>query len=225
MKLIKVKNYQELSEKASELIINEIKKKPNLTIGFATGKTPLGTYKNLVNAYKKKKIDFSKIKAFSLDEFYPVKNSSKRSYYYYLFSKFFSKINIPRENIALLDGDVKDFRKECGNYEKKITTNRIDLQILGIGVNGHIGFNEPGSDLKSRTRLVKLTHLKGKGLTIGISTILKSKKIILLASGEKKAKAIQGLVKGKIGKDCPASFLRRHKNLTVIIDKNAASVL
>lgn len=225
MKLIKVRNYEELSKKTSEIIINEIKNKPNLKLGFATGKTPLGTYKNLVNTYKKKKVSFSKIKAFSLDEFYPIKKTDKKSYYHYLFSNLFNKINIQKENITLLDGEVKDFRKECGNYEKKIIANRIDLQILGIGVNGHVGFNEPGSDLKSKTRLVRLTHLKGKGLTIGISTILKSKKIILLASGEKKAKAIQGLVKGKISKYCPASFLRKHKNILVIIDEKAGSLL
>jgi glucosamine-6-phosphate deaminase len=225
MKIIKVRNYEEVSKRASDIIINEIKKKPNLKLGFATGKTPLGLYRNLVNAYKKKKVDFSKIKAFSLDEFYPIKKTAKKSYYHYLFSNFFNKINVKKEKTSLLNGEVKDFRKECRNYEKNITENRIDLQILGIGVNGHIGFNEPGSDLKSKTRLVKLTHLKGKGLTIGISTILKSKKILLLASGEKKAKAIQGLVKGKIDKDCPASFLRKHKNILVIIDEKAGSLL
>jgi glucosamine-6-phosphate deaminase len=225
MKLIKVKNYQELSKKASEIIINEIKDKPNLTLGFATGKTPIGMYKNLVIAHKKKKIDFSKIKAFSLDEFYPIKKTNKKSYYYYLFSKLFNKINIKKKNINLLNGNSKNHIKECREYEDKIKKNPIDLQILGIGVNGHIGFNEPGSELNSKTRLVKLTHLKGKGLTIGISTIMKSRKLLLLASGEKKAKAIQGLIKGKISKNCPASFLRRHKNIIVIIDKNAGSLL
>jgi glucosamine-6-phosphate deaminase len=225
MKLIKVKNYQELSKKASEIILNEIKNKPNLTLGFATGKTPLGLYKNLVNVYRKKKGDFSKIKAFSLDEFYPIKKTNKKSYYYYLFSNLFNKINVKKENIILLNGEARDFKKECIDYENKIRKNPIDLQILGIGVNGHIGFNEPGSDFNSKTRLVKLTHLKGKGLTMGISTIRKSKKIILLASGNKKAKAIFGLIKGKIGKNCPASFLREQKNLIVIIDGKAGSLL
>jgi len=225
MKLIKVKNYSELSKKTSERIINEIKKKPNLTIGFATGKTPLGLYKNLVNAYKKKKIDFSKIKAFSLDEFYPIKKTSKKSYYHYLFSNLFNKINVKKENVILLNGEARDFKKECREYESKIRKNPIDLQILGIGVNGHIGFNEPGREFNSKTGLVKLTHVKGKGLTMGISTIRKSKKILLLAAGNKKARAIFGLIKGKMGKDCPASFLRKHKNITVIIDGKASSLL
>jgi glucosamine-6-phosphate deaminase len=225
MKIIKVKNYKELSEKAAEIVINQIKVKPNSTIGFATGKTPLGLYKNLVNAYKKNKVNFSKIKAFSLDEFYAIKKTSKKSYFYYLFSKLFNKTNVKRENINLLDGEARDFREECRKYEEKIRKNPIDLQILGIGENGHVGFNEPGSDFNSKTRLVKLTHLKGKGLTLGISNIRKSKKIILLAYGEKKAKAIYGLIKGKIGKDCPASFLRKHKNIIVIIDKKASLLL
>jgi len=225
MKLIRVKDYEELSRKAAEIVINQIKLKPNSTIGFATGKTPLGLYKNLVNAYKKKKIDFSKIKAFSLDEFYPIKRTSKKSYSYYLFSKLFNKINVKKENINLLNGEAKNFKKECKEYEEKIRKNPIDLQILGIGENGHIGFNEPGSDFNSKTRLVELTHIRGKGLTIGISTIMKSKKIILLASGRKKAKAILSLIKGKIDKNCPASFLRKHKNFIVIIDEKAGSSL
>lgn len=225
MKIIRVKNYKELSKKAADIVINQIKIKPNSTIGLATGKTPLGLYKNLVGAYKKKKISFSKIKTFSLDEFYPIKKTNKKSYNYYLFHNFFNKIDAKKENIVLLDGEIKNYEKECKEYEKKIRKNPIDLQILGIGENGHIAFNEPGSDYNSKTRLVQLTHLKGKGLTIGISTILKSKKIILLASGNKKAKAIFGLIKGKINKNCPASFLRRHKNIFVIIDKKASFLI
>jgi glucosamine-6-phosphate deaminase len=225
MKLIQVKNYEELPKKAAEIVINQIKLKPNSTIGFATGKTPLGLYKNLVNAYKKKKVDFSKIKAFSLDEFYPIKRTSKKSYSYYLFSKLFNKINVKKENINLLNGEAKNFKKECKEYEEKIRKNPIDLQVLGIGENGHIGFNEPRGDYNSKTRLVELTHIRGNGLTIGIFTIMKSKKIILLASGRKKAKAILSLIKGKIDKNCPASFLRKHKNFIVIIDEKAGSLL
>ena len=124
-----------------------------------------------------------------------------------------------------MDGEIKNYKKECRGYEKKIKENPIDLQILGIGENGHIGFNEPGSKLNSKTRLVELTYIKGKGLTMGVSSIMKSKKILLLASGNKKAKAIFGLINGKINKNCPASFLRRHKNIFVIIDKKASSLV
>jgi glucosamine-6-phosphate deaminase len=226
MKLIKVKNYSQLSKVASQLVIGEIRKKQKLVLGFATGKTPIGFYKNLVNAYKKKKVDFSDVVGFDLDEYYPIFKKNKKSYFYYMHKNLFDKVNIFDENINLLDGGAKNWRKECSHYEKKIKkAGGIDLQILGVGVNGHIGFNEPGSLRESRTRLVELTHVKGKGLTLGISTIMKSKKIILLASGEKKARAIERLIKGKEDKAWPVSFLRRHKNLTVIVDRGAGRLL
>jgi len=208
-----------MSEKASEIVINDILKKPNLTITFATGKTPIGLYKNLVKAYKQEKINFSKIKAFNLDEFYPISKKNKESSNYYLHKKLFDKINIPKKNITLLRGESKNWEKECSNYEKKIKKSKVDLMILGVGVNGHIAFNEPGSEIDSKTRLIELKHkaVRKKSLTIGISTILSAKKIILLASGKKKAKAINYLIKSKPNKDCPVSFLKKHKNLTVII--------
>ena len=232
MNIIKVKDYNELSERASEIIINEILKKPNITIGFATGKTPLGIYMDLVREYKKGKVDFSKIKTFNLDEYYPLKNNDKKSYRHYMFKNLFDKINVKKENINLLNGNSNNFKKECEDYENKIKRNPIDLQILGIGVNGHIGFNEPGSIIGSKTRLVNLApetisrnKYKKEALTVGISTIIKSKKIILLASGKEKARAILGLVKGKKNKNIPASFLRKNKNLIVIIDREAGSLL
>jgi len=232
MKLIITKNYRELSKKASEMIINEILKKTNLTIGFATGKTPLKTYKNLVKVYKKKKADFSKIKTFNLDEYYPIKKEDKKSYYHYMFKNLFDKINVNKKNINLLDGSSRNPQKECKEYENKIKKSPIDLQILGIGINGHIGFNEPNSPIDSKTRLINLapeTIKKDKyfkrGLTVGVSTILKSKKILLLASGKKKAKVIFSLIKGKKSKKIPATLLKEHKNLIVIIDKKAGSLL
>ena len=232
MKLIKVKNYNELSEKAFQIVKKEISKKPNLVIGFATGKTTLGLYRKLAEAYRKGEIDFSKIKSFNLDEYYPIKKKNKKSLSYSMFKNLFNKINIKKENINLLNGNVKDIKKECKNYENKIRKNPIDMQILGIGINGHIGFNEPGSEFNSKTRLVYLSketikrkNVTKKALTVGISTIMKSKKIILLAFGKKKAKAVRDLIKGEINKNCPASFLKKHKNLFVIIDGKAGSLL
>ena len=232
MKIIKTKNYKELSKIASGIILDEIKTKPNSTIGFATGKTPKKTYKNLIKEFRNMQVDFSGIKTFNLDEYYPVKKQDKRSYYHYMFKNLFNKVNTNKKNINLLDGGAKNPEKECKNYENKITKRPVDLQILGIGVNGHIGFNEPGSHKNSKTRLVNLApetvkksrHFH-KGLTIGISTIMKSKKILLLASGKKKAKAVHGLIKGKINPKIPASFLRNHKNLTIILDKKAGSLV
>jgi glucosamine-6-phosphate deaminase len=232
MKIIKVKDYNKLSRRASEIIINGVLEKPNITIGFATGKSPLGTYENLVREYVKGRVDFSKIKTFNLDEYYLLKKNDKKSYRHYMFKNLFDKINVEGDNINLLNGTLKDFKKECQDYEEKIRRNPIDLQILGIGVNGHIGFNEPGSEKNSRTRLVNLSQetikrnkYLDKALTMGISTIIKSKKIILLASGRNKARAVFGLVKGKIDKNIPASFLRENKNLVVIVDRKAGSLL
>lgn len=218
MKLIKTKNYAELSEKASEIVIKDILKKPNLTIAFATGKTPLGLYKNLVKAYQEKKISFSKVRAFNLDEYYPISKKNKESFNYYLHKKLFDKVNIPKKNINLLSGESKNWKKECLDYERKIK-NKVDLMILGVGKNGHVAFNEPNSETNSKTRLVELKHkaVRKKALTIGISTILSAKKIILLASGKKKQKAIKYLIKSKPNKSYPVSFLKKHKNLTVII--------
>jgi glucosamine-6-phosphate deaminase len=232
MKLIKVKNYNELSEKAFQIVIKEILKKPNLVIGFAAGKSPLGLYRKLTEAYKNGEIDFSKVKSFNLDEYYPIKKKNKKSFSYFLSKNLFNKINIKKENINLLNGEARNFKKECRNYENKIRKNPIDMQILGVGVNGHIGFNEPGSNFNSKTRLVDLSEesVRGKSvsksaLTVGISTIMKSKKIILLAFGNKKAKAVRDLIKGKIDKNCPVSFLKKHKNLFVIMDGKAGSLL
>jgi len=215
MQIIKTRNYKEMSKKGAEIIINEILKKPNITIGFATGFTPLRLYKELIKACKKKKVDFSRVKSFNLDEYYPIEKNSKKSFYYYMFKNLFSKVNIKKSNINLLNGEAKNPERECRNYEKKIKKNPIDIQILGVGINRHIAFNEPGSLISSRTRLVELKHkaVKKKVLTMGIFTIMKSKKIILLASGKSKAEVIRYLVKRKVNKECPVSFLKKKKVL------------
>jgi glucosamine-6-phosphate deaminase len=232
MNLIKVKNYSELSRIAADIIIGEISKKPNLTIGFATGQTPLGLYKELAKFYKDEKIDFSKIKAFSLDEYYPIKKKNKNSYNHYLFKNIFNKINIKKTNITLLNPETKNPQKECVDYEKKIISNHVDIQILGIGANGHIGFNEPGSNFNSKTRIAELSKetwkhnsknkkIPKKALTIGIKTIMASKKLLLIASGKRKKQAIKHLITGPITSQWPATFLRKHKNFTVMVDKVA----
>ncbi len=234
MKIIKTKDYKEMSKKASEIIIQEIKKKPTLTIGFASGKTPLGLYKNLTDSYKKSKTDFSKIKAFNLDEYYPIKRNNKKSFHYYLNKNLFNYINIKKTNINLLNSETKSPDKECKNYENKIKKNPIDIQILGVGINGHIAFNEPGSKLNSKTRLInlsketiKINKLKNstKALTMGIKTIMSAKKIILLASGKNKREAVKHLLKGKENKNWPVTYLKKHKDLIVIIDKGAGCFL
>ena len=229
-----------MSKIACENVIDEILKKPNIRIGFATGQTPLLMYKELTNAYRKNKISFSGITSFNLDEYYPISRKNKNSYYDYMQKNLFKKINIKKSNINSLNGEAKNPEKECKNYERKIKKKKINLQILGVGVNGHIGFNEPGSSFNSKTRLVKLAEqtiernsrfFKNKkevpehALTMGIRTIMNCDKIIFLASGKNKANVVKALVEGRINKNCPASFLKKHKNLVLIIDKQAGRFL
>jgi glucosamine-6-phosphate deaminase len=234
MIIIEVKNYKELSKKASDLLINEINRRPKLVIGLATGYTFLGFYKNLVGAYKKKLIDFSRIKTFNLDEYYPIKRTDKRSFNYYMNKVFFNKVNIKKININMLNGETLEPKKECLAYEKELRKNPIDIQFLGVGINGHIGFNEPNSNIKSKTRVVKLTESTTKrnwfftkkqipdhALTVGIKDILRAKKIVLLASGKDKSMPLSYLINKKINKRVPASYLIKHKNLIVIADKGA----
>ncbi|MFA5857266.1 MAG: glucosamine-6-phosphate deaminase [Candidatus Pacearchaeota archaeon] len=240
MLIIETKNYKEMSKRAASLISDIINDKPDAVIGFATGKTPLGLYKELVDLNKKKKIDFSKVTSFNLDEYYPIKKNDMNSYYTYMHKNLFDKINIKKQNINLLNGETKKPKEECSSYEKKLRKNKIDIQILGLGVNGHIGFNEPGSEFNSKTRLVKLSpetieinkkklndrsEIPWNALSMGIKSIMSAKKIILLASGKNKARAIKELIEGKIRSDYPATFLKKHKDLIVIIDKEAGSLL
>jgi len=240
MKIIITKNYRELSKKAAEIVIKELQKRPKMVICFATGSTPLGLYRNLIEAVGEGKISFRDVISFNLDEYYPIKKNSKQSYYYFMFHNFFNKIDIKKQNINFLNGETKNPEKECKRYQKKLKKYKIDLQILGIGVNCHIGFNEPGSSKDSGTRLVKLEECTRKensrffktkkdvpkmALTMGIKDILSAGKILLLASGKKKAKALKKMVEEPPNKDCPASFLKLHKNVIVIADKEAACLL
>ena len=217
-----------MSRIASEIIIEDIKRKPKTVLGFATGKTPLGLYGELVKAYKKNKVDFSGIKTFNLDEYYPISKADKKSYFYYMHNNLFNKINVNPKNINLLDGETANPKKECERFESKIKQNPLDVQILGVGINGHIGFNEPYSLKNSKTRLVKLTKstqkrnkTNKKALTMGVSTIMKAKKIILLACGKDKSKALECLMKCRPNNCCPVTLLKNHKNLVVIADKKA----
>ena len=229
-----------MSKRAAELVIEEISKKPNLVLGLPTGETPLGMYRLLVKAYKNKKISFSKIKSFNLDEYYPISKDNKNSYNYYMNKNFFKHVNLKKSNIHILDSESKHPIKDCLIYERKIKRDPIDLQILGVGRNGHIGFNEPGSQSNSRTRLVNLTsntikansrffknkkEVPKKALTMGIYSILSAKKIILIANGRNKALAVKRLVEGRVSKKWPVSFLRRHKNLILIVDKDAGRLI
>lgn len=241
MRVYIVDNYDEMSLKASNIIIDQLKKKPNSTLGLATGDTVLGMYQNLIAEYKEKRLSFKDVKTVNLDEYIGLPREHKNSYYYYMNENFFKHIDIDRSQTFIPNGMAEDLEEECIRFEQTIEQlGGIDLQVLGIGVNGHIGFNEPGTPIDSVTQRVKLKQstiesnsrffdsiedVPTEALTMGIKTIMRSRKIILLASGEKKAKAIQRLVEGRVHPESPASILQLHPDASVILDKEAASLL
>lgn len=238
MNIIKVKNYKELSMQAAGIVAAQISRKKNTVLGLPTGQTPLGMYQELIKRFRKGEIDFSQVITFNLDEYYGLSPEHPQSYNYYMWQTFFNNINIKKENVFIPDGVTKDVQKECRYYESLIEKKGgIDLQFLGIGDNGHIGFNEPAIALNSKTHLVNLSQatieansrffndiedVPRKALTMGMGTIMKAKQIILLASGMKKAPAIAKTIKGKVSTEVPASLLQLHRDVTIIVDKDAA---
>lgn len=239
MRLLKCENYTELSLKAAQIVAGQITLNPQSVLGLATGSTPVGMYNELVKMYNEKRVDFSDIRTFNLDEYYPISADNPQSYHYFMEENLFSKINIKKENTHILDGKCSDTFAECDNFEKLIAQNGgIDLQILGIGQNGHIGFNEPAENLNLLTHLTTLTEstvransrffddisdVPTKALTMGIGTILKARKIIILANGEGKKEAVKALLTDSITTDVPASMLKVHSDVTLICDKEALS--
>ncbi|MCY6369115.1 glucosamine-6-phosphate deaminase [Clostridium ganghwense] len=241
MRIIAVDNYEEMSIKAAKIIASQIILKPDSILGLATGSTPVGMYKELINMYKNRELDFSNVKTFNLDEYYGLSEENDQSYHYFMRKNLFNYINVKEKNIHIPNGNVADIEAECENYEKVIKeSGGIDIQVLGIGGNGHIGFNEPDINFEASTHLVNLTQdtieansrffssieeVPTKAISMGIKTIMQSKKILLLANGEGKADAVYGMIKGKISPEVPASILQLHNDVTVIVDKEASSKL
>lgn len=239
MQLIVCDNYDEISKKAAEIVAEQVKSAPDCVLGLATGSTPVGMYSLLADMYKNGELDFSRVRSFNLDEYYPITDDNSQSYHYFMNENLFSKINIDINNTHLLDGTCEDTAEECVRFEKLINENGgIDLQILGIGQNGHIGFNEPGPNLNSFTHLTDLTpntiaansrffdkveDVPTRALTMGIGTILKARKIILLASGKSKHNAVKELLTDSITTDNPASMLKVHPDVILICDREAYS--
>ncbi|MFL0248504.1 glucosamine-6-phosphate deaminase [Candidatus Clostridium stratigraminis] len=241
MELIIAKNYEEMSKIAAKEIAKLVYVKPDAILGLATGSTPEGVYKELVELNKESRIDFSKVTSFNLDEYKGLTGDHPQSYRYFMDTKLFNHINIDKTNTHVLSGVTKDIEKECEEYDAAIeAAGGIDLQLLGIGGNGHIGFNEPSEYLNMNTHLTKLTkdtieansrffnkieEVPTEAITMGLGSIMKAKKIILLASGEKKAEIIAKLVQEKISTKIPASLLQVHPDVLVIVDQDAASKL
>jgi glucosamine-6-phosphate deaminase len=241
MRVIIAKSYEEMSKIAAREIAKLLYIKPEAVLGLATGSTPEGVYKELIELNNQNKIDFSKAVTYNLDEYKGLSGNHPQSYRYFMNTKLFNHINIDKDKTHVPNGIAADIEKECCVYDEAIEkSGGIDLQLLGIGRNGHIGFNEPSDSLNLNTHLTDLTddtikansrffdsidEVPTQALTMGLGGIMKAKKILLLASGEKKAEIIAKLVEEKISTRIPASILQVHSDVLVIIDKGAASLL
>lgn len=237
MKVIVCKDKEQMSVEGAKQIQECMNNKPDCVLGLATGSTPLGMYENLCRMYKEGTLDFSKVKTFNLDEYCDLDVADKNSYHTFMFENLFSKINVSKENIHIPDGESKDANKECKDYEKAIVqAGGIDLQVLGIGRNGHIGFNEPDESLFVETHVTDLTQttiddnarffekkqdVPTKAITMGMGTIMNARKIIVLANGEGKKDAIRALLSGKVTTNVPVSLLQLHPNVVLICDEAA----
>lgn len=241
MRIIIGKDYDEISKKAALIVAAQVVLEPACVLGLATGSTPLGLYRELIAMYQRGELDFSGVTTFNLDEYYPITPDHPQSYHYFMYQNLFNHINVNPEKIHLPSGMADPVEAECTNYERLIAAaGGIDLQVLGIGVNGHIGFNEPNSSLHARTHLVDLKQetikansrffqseadVPRQALTMGIGSILKARRILLLASGGNKAEAIKETVQGLVTTECPATFLQTHPNVTLLLDQEAAALL
>lgn len=236
IKVIVCENYEDMSFRAAKLFEAQIKKNPASVLGLATGSTPIGTYQNLIKMHESG-LDFSHVCTYNLDEYYPLSPENEQSYRFFMDKQLFEHIGIAKENTHVPNGLAEDPDKECAAYDAAIDeAGGIDLQLLGIGVNGHIGFNEPDDALTYGTHITGLTEstvsanarffaskedVPTKALTMGVGSILKAKKIILLASGKNKHEAVSVLLSGKITTHCPASLLNLHADAVLLCDRDA----
>ncbi len=231
MRIEQFNNYDELSAFVAELIASQIRLKPDSILGLATGSTPIGAYERLVEMHKAGTLDFSKCLSFNLDEYYPISKDNDQSYAYFMNENLFKHVNIKPENTHIPNGEAKDAAAECAAYDELLAAHGgVDLQLLGLGENGHIGFNEPDNVLDPKTHLTSLTQstieansrffasideVPKAALTMGVGTILTAKKIVIAISGEKKMAALERILSGKIDTMCPATLLNLHPDVVV----------
>ena len=243
MEVVICKTKEEASKLAADMITAAVKKNPKTILGLATGSTPVPMYNEMAKAVKAKKVSYKQVKTWNLDEYVGLPGTHDQSYRYFMNKNLFEKIDIKLSNTHVLNGMAKDPVKECAKYEEQIKkAGGIDIQVLGIGSDGHIAFNEPGTSLNSRTSVVYLTpstikdnarlFFKGKenevptqALSMGVGTICEAKKIILLAFGKNKADAVKGMVEGGMSQFCTASALQAHNDAWIFCDEESASKL
>ena len=238
MKIIRVKDYEEESQKAYEVMKEFIK--PGAVLGLATGSTPLGLYALMVKDHEENGTDYTNIRTFNLDEYVGLPLHHRESYYSFMHTNLFNKIGIPEENTHV-PGGLGDLEANCKAYDEMLAKESVDIQLLGIGADGHIGFNEPGTPFNLGTHVTDLTEQTRKdnqrffndlgeetptqAVTMGPATIMAAKNVLLIATGENKAEAIKGMIEGPVSEECQASLLQNHPSCTVIIDEGAGKLL
>ncbi|MCI9228086.1 MAG: glucosamine-6-phosphate deaminase [Dorea sp.] len=239
MKIYKAADYKEMSRKAANIIASQVIMKPDCVLGLATGSTPIGTYERLVELYEEGDLDFSDVKTVNLDEYKGLPRTNDQSYYYFMHDNLFDKVNIDPANTNLPDGMEPDSDQECARYEDLIRSlGGVDLQLLGLGHNGHIGFNEPADAFDKETHCVDLQEstieankrffasadeVPKQAYTMGIGTIMRAKKILIVVSGEDKADIVAKAFFGPVTPAVPASILQMHGDVTLVADAAALS--
>ena len=237
MKIYKAKDYKDMSRKAANIISAQVIMKPHCVLGLATGSTPIGTYDQLVEWYNKGDLDFSEVTTVNLDEYKGLPRTNDQSYYYFMHQHLFDRVNIDPERTNVPNGMEPDAEKECGRYEELIRSlGGVDLQLLGLGHNGHIGFNEPGEAFEKETHCVDLTEstieankrffasaddVPKQAYTMGIKTIMQAKKILIVVNGENKADIVERAFFGPVTPEVPASILQLHNDVTLVGDEAA----
>ena len=241
MRIIITENYDDMSNIATDIIAAQLILNPDSVLGLATGSTPTGMYEGLVKLYNEGRIDFKDVVTFNLDEYCGVPDENDQSYHYFMDKNLLSKVNVAPENINIPSGVAEDMEKTCIEYDEKIQSfGGTDIQVLGIGVNGHIGFNEPGDVFVGETHIIDLDEttieanarffekkddVPKQAITMGMRSIMSAGRILLMASGSGKAKAIYDAIKGPITPLVPASILQLHEDVIVVVDKEAAKLI
>lgn len=238
MKVIIKKDYDEVSYAAFEVMKEVVTAKEDAVLGLATGSSPIGLYQNMIKDHKENGTSYAKCQSFNLDEYVGIDRNHSQSYWTFMHENLFYGIDLPEEKVHVPYGDSKE---DCEGYEKAMENVSVDVQVLGIGANGHIGFNEPGTPFSEETHIVELTEktrsdnarffeddinkVPTHAITMGIATIMKAKKILLVATGANKADAVAAMVNGPVDPACPASVLQNHADVVVIVDEAAAAKL
>ena len=240
MKIIKVKDYESMSEEAFKVVLEVVKNNPNAVLGLATGSTPLGLYAKMIEDHKNNGTSYANCRTVNLDEYVGLDINSDQSYVYFMRENLFKNIDIKLENTNIENGKAEDKQAECERYNALLAELVQDIQVLGIGSNGHIAFNEPGTSFDSVTHIVDLAEstikdnsrlfnsideVPRQAFTMGLSNIMNAKKILILANGENKAYAVGELVNGEIREEIPASILRNHPDCTLICDELAGKYI